>query len=167
VAILITIRRAPGVDKDLLRRAARAALRAEGLPSTAELSVLVTDDEEVRELNRDYRGVDAPTDVLAFPQQPPTGRPSAGGEPRFDTAEGDAPHLLGDVVVAAPTARCQARERRRAFGEEMALLVIHGVLHLAGWRDETAAQKRRMLRRGRDIWRLARAPLPAGRGSAG
>ena len=155
MAILITIRRAPGVDQDLLRRAARAALRAEGLPSAAELSVLVTDDEEVRRLNRDYRGVDAPTDVLAFPQQPPTRRPPGGGAAPFDADAGDAPHLLGDVVIAAPTARRQARERRRAFGEEMALLVIHGVLHLAGWRDESEAEKRRMLRRGREIWRLA------------
>ena len=143
MAILVTIHNAQLARKSRLRRAARAALRAEGAPAAAEVSVLVTDDDEVRRLNRDYRGVDAATDVLAFPQE------QAPGEP--------GPRLLGDVVVSAPTARRQARARRRAADEEMELLVIHGVLHLTGWRDDTEQERRRMLRRAREIQRLARA----------
>ena len=123
-----------------MKRAARTALRAEGMPAGAELSVLVTDDEEIGRLNREYRGIAAPTDVLAFPQ------PQVAGEP--------GPRLLGDVVISAAAARRQARERHRALDEEMGLLVIHGVLHLAGWRDDTDEQRTRMLRRGREIWRL-------------
>jgi probable rRNA maturation factor len=197
VATVITIRHARGVNRDLLRRAARAALRAEKVPFSAELSLLVTDDEEVRRLNRDYRGMDAPTDVLAFSQQEPPGRsgptidgirtaarrrgsrgrtPAAalGAKPRdgAQVARTQAPvpelnHrlaaeplLLGDVVISAETARRQARERRHAFGDELALLVIHGVLHLTGWRDDIDAQRRRMLNRGRSIWRLAQAAAP-------
>jgi len=110
------------------------------MPAGAELSVLVTDDEEIGRLNREYRGIAAPTDVLAFP------KPQVAGEP--------GPRLLGDVVISAAAARRQARERHRALDEEMGLLVIHGVLHLAGWRDDTDEQRTRMLRRGREIWRL-------------
>ena len=151
VDILITIRRAPGVTRPPLRRAAQAALRAEGAPAAAEVSVLVTDDEEIRRLNRDYRGVDAATDVLAFPQDQ---APAEGGW----ASEGGAPTLLGDVVVSVETARRQARERRRSFEDEMELLLIHGILHLTGWRDDTDAERRRMLRRARALQRRVRGP---------
>lgn len=147
MAILITIRRARGVNRDLLRRAARAALAAEGLPCAVEVSVLVTDDQEMRQLNRDYRRLDATTDVLAFPQQQSPDEPG--------------PRLLGDIVISAPAAQRQARARRIACDREMALLAIHGVLHLAGWRDDTDDERRRMLRRGGDIWRSAQPRGPS------
>lgn len=122
--------------------------------------MLVTDDEEIRELNRRFRGVDAPTDVLAFPQQPPSGapgQPAAQPLQAWDGSGACGPHLLGDVVISALRARHQARERHISFDQEMGLLVIHGVLHLAGWCDDSDAEKRRMLRRGRAIWRLVKA----------
>ncbi|HUT74234.1 MAG TPA: rRNA maturation RNase YbeY [Armatimonadota bacterium] len=148
MAILIKIRRVRGVNRDLLRRAARAALVAEGLPSAVEVSVLVTDDQEMRQLNRDYRRLDATTDVLAFPQQQCPDEPG--------------PHLLGDIVISAPAAQRQARARHITCDREMALLAIHGVLHLAGWRDDTDDERRRMLGRGRDIWRSAAPRGPSG-----
>jgi probable rRNA maturation factor len=189
------------VNRDLLRRAARAALRAEKVSSSAELSILVTDDAEVRRLNRDYRGVDAATDVLAFSQdEPGAPEPVADGRearrahvrelcrrrsaakarlaaepdrgqaartaavrPELNHKRGGAPCLLGDVVISAETARRQARERRRPFGDELALLAVHGVLHLTGWRDGSGKEKRRMLNRGREIWRLAREIKPQSR----
>jgi probable rRNA maturation factor len=130
------------VNKDVVRLAARAALREEEIPRSAELSILIADDEEVRRLNREYRGVDAPTDVLAFPQADAPG--TAG------------PRLLGDVVISAETARRQARERHAAYDDELALLAVHGTLHLTGWRDDTEEERQRMLRRGGGIWRRAK-----------
>ena len=144
MAILITIRSARAVNKDSLRRAVRAALRAEAAAG-AEVSILVTDDDEMRQLNRRYRRRDAPTDVLAFPQDEPS---SPAGE--------RGPRLLGDVVISAETAQRQARERRASFDGEMQLLAIHGVLHLTGWADERDDQRRRMLGRARAIQHLAR-----------
>ena len=156
----------------MLRRAARAALRAEGVPPAAEVSVLVTDDEEIRRLNRDYRAVHSTTDVLAFPQDRAAHRPrpererdrimrarNRGGRvARACRGQGPGhcePPLLGDVVISAPTARRQARQRHRSLDDEMQLLLIHGILHLTGWRDDTETERQRMLRRARVIQRLA------------
>lgn len=143
--ILITQRRALGAHSQSLRRVARIALRAEGLPPTVELSLLVTDDEEICELNRVYRGIAAPTDVLSFAQ-----------DETLAAGPAEGPRLLGDIVISAATAARQARARHRAVLEEMELLVIHGVLHLTGWCDDSDDEKRRILQRGREIWRLAR-----------
>ncbi len=78
-----------------------------------ELSVLLTGNEEIRELNREYRGKDKPTDVLSFPMEDE--------------------HLLGDIVISTEKAASQAVEFGVTVGEEMARLLVHGLLHLAGY----------------------------------
>lgn len=78
-----------------------------------ELSVLLTRNSEIRELNREYRGKDKPTDVLSFPMEDPC--------------------LLGDIVISTEKAACQAEEFGVTFDEEMARLLVHGLLHLAGY----------------------------------
>jgi probable rRNA maturation factor len=95
------------------------------------LSVLLTDDDTMRDLNRRYRGVDAATDVLAFPQP------------------GEA--LLGDVAISVETAQRQAARRRHSLDRELEILLVHGILHLLGWDDTTAQQRRRMLKRGDEV----------------
>lgn len=90
-------------------------LVADLVPKTTSLGVRLVDDEEMRQLNRRFRGRDAPTDVLSFP----------GG----DTAEGSH---LGDVVISIPTARHQARSRGHSTQRELRLLLIHGLLHCLG-----------------------------------
>lgn len=111
-----------------LRAAVTRALLQEGYPS-CEVCLLLTDDEEVRELNRDYRGQDKPTDVLSFGQLD-----SAGSHP----AGTDGPPLcLGDIVISVETARRQAPTYERTFQQEMELLAVHGALHLVGYDDET------------------------------
>jgi probable rRNA maturation factor len=91
-------------------------------------------------LNREWRGVDRPTDVLAFAQAEGPGGAPAG--------------LLGDVVISIDTARRQAAERRAALGAELDRLLIHGVLHLVGYDHErSAAEARRMRRRENDLAR--------------
>lgn len=89
----------------------------------AELSVLLTDDEQIHELNRDYRGKDKPTDVLSFSQL------EADEEDQVAT-------VLGDIVISVDTAKRQAKERELRTGEEILRLLVHGLLHLLGYEHE-------------------------------
>lgn len=126
-----------GVDAHALERVATRALQAEGVTAPAELSIVFVDDAAIQVLNRDYRDTDAPTDVLSFAQ--------AEGD-AFAAPEGVARHL-GDVVVSAETARRQAAEHGIAVADEVAHLVVHGILHLLGYDheapDEDAAMRAR------------------------
>jgi probable rRNA maturation factor len=117
---------ATGIDTHTLERLALRALETESVPKPAELSILLADDPTVRELNRTYRATDAPTDVLSFAQ--------SEGEP-FARPDGTAPHL-GDVVISIDTARRQANERNIALENEVAHLLVHGILHLLGYDHE-------------------------------
>ena len=96
-----------------------------------EVGVLLTDDETIQQLNRDYRQVDAPTDVLAFSMR-----------------EGDDadihPELLGDVAISVPTACRQAVELGHSLAQELAFLALHGLLHLFGHDDATEEDARTM-----------------------
>ena len=97
----------------------------------AELSVLLTDDRRIHELNHRYRGKDKPTDVLAFELD--------GSE-----APGDGAPNLGDVVISLDTAARQAKAKRLTLLHEVRLLLAHGLLHLLGYDHARPAQKRRM-----------------------
>ena len=109
-----------------------------------QVSLLVTGDETVQELNRDYRGLDEVTDVLSFSashpglwegdSQPPyedQDKWEDGQEPPF-VYPTDEPTPLGEVVISFPQAQRQALERSGPLDREVALLIVHGVLHLAG-----------------------------------
>jgi probable rRNA maturation factor len=93
--------------------------------SDMELSILLCDDATIARLDRDYRGIDAPTDVLSF-----------GQEGEAIPAEGEPPYL-GDIVVALPFVRRQAQEEGVPEEEELRRMVIHGILHLAGYEHGT------------------------------
>lgn len=114
---------AAGIDEHALERLAARVLEAESVAQPAELSLLLADDSVVRELNRTYRGTDAATDVLSFAQ---------GEGERFARPEGQAAHL-GDVVISLDTARQQAREFGLGAQDEVAHLLVHGILHLLGY----------------------------------
>ena len=124
------------VNRPRLARIAQVAMAAEGCPSDTELSVVIGDDEWIQDLNRDYLRRDAPTDVIAFPQ---------------DMASTDRILLLGDVAISAETAARQAERLGHSFEEELSILLVHGILHLTGWSDETPAKRRRMMQRTRDL----------------
>ena len=117
----------------LAERAAQAALAAGGAPAEAEVSVVFVDDDYIRRLNRQYRGVDAPTDVLSFAMQ--EGEPLAGKEEEV---------ILGDVVVSLPAAQRQCAEYGHSLEREVAYLIVHGVLHLLGYDHQTDEQKQVM-----------------------
>jgi probable rRNA maturation factor len=127
-----------------LRQAAHRLLLAEGL-ARAEVSVLLTDDAAVHELNFRYRGYDKPTDVLSFAQRdqrtdaPPP--PALPGQPL----------LLGDVIISVDTAARQAETLGVTLEQELALLTVHGILHLLGYEDETEEGAERMRVREREI----------------
>jgi probable rRNA maturation factor len=122
------------VQPETLHRAALATLAHQQVEEPCELAVVVTDDEALHELNLRHRNVDAPTDVLAFPNK--TREP-------FVSAP-DLPCYLGDVIVSFPRAEAQAAEAGHATQAELQLLVVHGVLHLLGHGDLTAEQRRDM-----------------------
>jgi probable rRNA maturation factor len=109
----------------------------------SELSLSLIDDEEIRELNRRYRGIDRPTDVLSFSLFEGQGAEHRGA-------------LLGDVVIGIETAARQAAARHRGLDDEVARLLVHGVLHLLGHDHEDDAQARRMRGEERRVWRCLR-----------
>jgi len=113
---------------ELLERAALAVL-AHG-STDGDLAIVLTDDAQLHELNRDYLGIDAPTDVLSFPASetdPETGR-----------------RYLGDILISVPRAEEQARAAGHALEAEVQLLIVHGTLHLLGHDHAEAAEKARM-----------------------
>lgn len=115
------------VDEENLRAVAMATLTANGI-NEAELSIVVTSDDAVQQLNRDYRGVDAPTDVLSFAAQ--EGEEHELEMPPELAAELD--RYLGDILIAYPYTIHQAAHFGSTPAAELRLMVIHGVLHLLG-----------------------------------
>jgi probable rRNA maturation factor len=114
---------------DILRAAARRALQHLEADPT-ELTIVVTDSEGMRALNRQFTGSESDTDVLAFPH----------GE--IDPDHGR--HYLGDIVISLPRAEGQAEEAGHALEMELALLSIHGTLHLLGYDDEGHQEREKM-----------------------
>jgi probable rRNA maturation factor len=110
------------VPEGRLQAAAESALRAEGVYGQA--TVVLTDDLGIRELNRDFLGIDTPTDVLAFSAQEEAGE--------FVKAP-DQTEYLGDVIVSYPRAVAQATEAGHSVEQELDLLIVHGLLHLVGY----------------------------------
>jgi probable rRNA maturation factor len=114
-----------------LARAIFATLSVEDQPD-GEITLVVTGDEAVADLNRQYRGVEGPTDVLSFPAQEPTPGPSSELKTSFVSAPEMAAYL-GDIVIALPFTRRQAGELGRLLADELRLLAVHGTLHLLGY----------------------------------
>lgn len=118
-----------------LRQAVAWSAREAGATGEVEVSLTLTHDRRIQQLNRDYRGKDQPTDVLSFAL--------LEGQPLPPTPPGE-PLLLGDVVISLDTADRQAAEEGRSQAREVAWLVSHGVLHLLGFDHPTPAQRARM-----------------------
>ena len=116
------------VPSELVERAARAALRQQA--AEGDLTVALSDDGHLREMNRQYLGVDAPTDVLSFPAS--------------ETDPESGARYLGDILISIPRARAQAASAGHPLEAEVQLLVVHGVLHLLGFDHAGPRQKSRM-----------------------
>jgi probable rRNA maturation factor len=132
------------VDRAALVELIRRILSGEDTATPLSLALRVTDDETIRRLNLKYRGQDCVTDVLAFGMdQPDTGFVSPPSVP---------PHL-GDIVVSYPRALAQSEELGHSVGQELNRLVVHGVLHLLGYDDQTDKERRTMWNRQEGILR--------------
>jgi len=133
ISILIEAPFRGRLDRAALRRLALRVLRAEGVTPPAEVGLVVTDDETLRDLNRRYLGLDEPTDVLSF-----------GHEPADFVTPPDGVRRLGEVILSYPTAERQAQEAGRSVQDEAAHLVVHGLLHLLGYDHEDPEDESRM-----------------------
>ena len=113
----------------VIRRAVRTALRFEGVRKPCEVSVFVTDDAGIRRINREFRGINKPTDVLSFPI--------------YDL------RLLGDIVLSGERVARQSRQYRQSRSRETAYLTVHSVLHLLGY-DHIDADEKKIMRSRED-----------------
>jgi probable rRNA maturation factor len=147
-------------------RLAEGVLEEEGVRGDAELSMLFVDEGAMTDLNKRFLGRDEPTDVLAFPidEEPVEGgrSPDSGGTgPGYVPAEpSDLPTLLGDVVICPKVAERNAPEHAGTFDDEMALLVVHGILHLLGMDHEDEGEAEVMERREQELLEKLHHPAP-------
>jgi probable rRNA maturation factor len=135
---------------------AKLVLASERVTDDAEVSLLFVDDAAMADLNHRFLGATGPTDVLAFPiddDHVPSGRrPDEGGRgPGALLEPTDPPVVVGDVVVCPAVAQRQADERHETLDDELALLVVHGVLHLLNYDHAEPTDAERMQRREREL----------------
>ncbi len=129
--------------KMLIRRSVIAALDYEGYSNDCEVSVTLTDNEGIHALNKQYRNIDAPTDVLSFPLV----EYENTEEPPVDEAT-----MLGDIVISLERAEEQAEEFGHSFEREVAFLTVHSMLHLLGYDHvNSETEDEEMRSRQRDI----------------
>lgn len=130
--IIIQNEHAFNVDDGRLQQAAQTVLKQQKAAPESSLTIVITTNDAVKALNQQHRAVDAPTDVLSFPADPlPAG------------IEDGAPYL-GDLIIAHDYALAQAQRLQHDFTDSLALLVIHGTLHLLGYEHDDAAHKASM-----------------------
>ena len=129
------------VDEEWLQRVVEQTLSKKGLDSPIELSMVITDAKTIRKLNKRYRGRDEATDVLSFAMLEEN--PALAATPGFITPPDGVLHL-GEVILSYPQAAIQAEEQHHPLERELALLMIHGILHLLGHEDEDAEAELRM-----------------------
>jgi len=133
------------VDGGWVKKIIRQILKAEGVAPPYELSLVFTDSATVQRLNRDYRGVDEPTDVLAFYMLPQKRADSSFALPP------DGVTRLGEVIISYPQAVEQAKEQGHSPQRELALLVTHGILHLLGYDHEEPEEESKMREKEREL----------------
>jgi probable rRNA maturation factor len=144
------------IDLPRWLRLTRLVLAEERAPEDAEVSLIFVDEEAITDLNGRFLGGDGPTDVLAFPiddDHIPSGRqPDVGGRgPGTSTDPVDPPLVLGDVVVCPTVAARQAPAHAGTVDDELALLVVHGVLHLLNYDHADEGEAESMQRREREL----------------
>ena len=119
--------RIPSGIRLLIRRCCHGVLEEEGFDDNAEVSVRFVDNDTIHELNKQYRNMDNPTDVLSFP---------LGENGEYDTDLTTGAKLLGDIVISIPKAMEQAQEYNHSLQREIGFLTVHSMLHLLGYDHE-------------------------------
>ena len=136
IEVLAQLPELPESVENALNAAAEAALAYEG--AEGDITILVVDDEAIHTMNREYRGIDRPTDVLSFP--------AAEGEAVLAIPDG----FLGDIAISLPRAEAQA-EDGHSLVRELSFLAVHGTLHLLGYDHLTDEDRMRMFTRQDEI----------------
>ena len=132
-----------------LTKAMNVVAELEALSPQTEVDITLVDDAAIHELNRTYRGIDRPTDVLSFALDE--------GEEEPEVDDDEIEHLLGDVIISAPTAVRQGEEYGHGLEREMTYLAVHGMLHLLGY--DHMEEKDKLIRRKREEEVLRRLDL--------
>lgn len=122
-----------------LQEGLQAVARLNELPEESEVDVTIVDDEEIHALNREYRGMDKPTDVLSFALDE-----DCEDEDEPELIDGPEEHLFGDIIISAETALRQAEEYGHGLEREMTYLAVHGMFHLLGYDHMTEEDKAEM-----------------------
>jgi probable rRNA maturation factor len=156
-----------GHPVDTLRwiKLAESVLADEGVKGDTEVSILFVDEKTISDLHHRFLGKEGPTDVLAFPidDEPIEGgrSPDSGGSgPGFNPSPDEAPTLLGDVVICPAVASRNAPEHAGTFEDELALLVVHGLLHLLGMEHEDTEEAEAMEAKERELLARHHGPIP-------
>ncbi len=121
--------------EQLIEKCTAAALAEEDIEDDAEVSVTLVDNERIREMNAEFRGIDHETDVLSFP---------LGDEEGFEVDPDTDAILLGDIVISLEKAQSQAEEYGHSFGREVAFLITHSLFHLLGYDHMTEDEEKEM-----------------------
>ncbi|MGD2434726.1 rRNA maturation RNase YbeY [Bacillus velezensis] len=120
------------------------AAEKEGVQDQAEVSVTIVTNEEIKEINRDYRGKDTPTDVISFALE-------EEGEDEVEIVGADMPPVLGDIIISADRTKEQAEEYGHSFMRELGFLAVHGFLHLLGYDHMTKEEEEEMFSKQKDL----------------
>ncbi|HEV2283903.1 MAG TPA: rRNA maturation RNase YbeY [bacterium] len=153
--VIVTNLLGTSVDAKFVRDVVIQALRLQGYREPPDVGVALVDDAYIRVLNREYRGGDYATDVLAFPMDV-----AGAGRGRHGDRGGANGPVLGDIVISIQRARDQARQFKQPLRREVALLAIHGLLHLLGYDDETDAAASVMWSRQKELLEMILGARP-------
>jgi probable rRNA maturation factor len=135
------------LDSAWMQSVIEKTLLSENVPNTVELSLVITGQERIQELNREYRGLDKPTDVLSFA----LAEQKEDAEPEPFIGPPDGIMHLGEVIISYPQAIIQAAENGHSLKREMAVLIVHGVLHIMGYDHEKEEMEPAMKAREQEL----------------
>ncbi|GFZ81915.1 endoribonuclease YbeY [Compostibacillus humi] len=131
-------------QKNLLERLLQFAAKKEKVAEDAEISLTFVHNEEIQQLNREYRDKDAPTDVISFPMQEKT-------EGEMDIIGEMLPPVLGDIIISVDKAKEQAADYNHSMERELGFLTVHGFLHLLGYDHMNEEDEKKMFRKQESI----------------
>ncbi|MEC1615185.1 rRNA maturation RNase YbeY [Bacillus mojavensis] len=120
------------------------AAEREGVQDQAEVSVTIVTNEDIQQINREYRGKDTPTDVISFALE-------EEGEDEVEIVGAEMPPVLGDIIISADRTREQAEEYNHSFKRELGFLAVHGFLHLLGYDHMTKEEEEEMFTKQKDL----------------
>ncbi|MGG0050641.1 rRNA maturation RNase YbeY [Bacillus atrophaeus] len=120
------------------------AAEREGVQDQAEVSVTIVTNDEIQQINKEYRGKDTPTDVISFALE-------EEGEDEVEIVGVEMPPVLGDIIISADRTREQAEEYGHSFLRELGFLAVHGFLHLLGYDHMTKEQEEEMFTKQKDL----------------